>query len=67
VPKQKLTKEQKRIEREVDAACQKLSNGHVINIMDLDKIHDAGMAAGNAGQDINAAVVAAIEQYEVKL
>lgn len=60
------TKEQKRIETAVDAAFNKIGNRRQFNIMDLSKIHDAGIAAGVAGQDIEVAVSAACDQYEEK-
>lgn len=56
------TKEEKRIE----AAFNKVGNRRQFNIFDLNKIHDAGVAAGKAGEDIEAAVSKACDQYEIK-
>lgn len=60
------TKEEKRIEDATEAAFNKVGNCRQFNIMDLGKIHDAGMSAGRAGQDIEAAVSAACDKYESK-
>jgi hypothetical protein len=60
------SKEQIRIDKEVDAAVKTHTNGRQFNIFDLSKINDAGQAAGKAGQDIDAAVKAACEKYEIK-
>ena len=57
------TKEEKRIDAAADAAFYKHGNQIQFNIMDLGKIHDAGVVAGRAGGDIEAAVVAAITKY----
>ena len=57
------TKEAKRIDNAVDAAFKTHGNNIQFNIMDLGKIHDAGVAAGQAGGDIDAAVIAAIAKY----
>lgn len=59
------TKEDKRIEAAVNAAFYKHGNCRQFSIMDLGKIRNAGIEAGKAGQDINAAVAAACDEYEV--
>ena len=58
------TKESKRIDAAVADAFRRLGNNIQFNIMDLGKIHDAGVAAGVAGQDIDAAVAGAIAKYQ---
>ncbi len=58
----KMTK--KAAERLSDAAFQK-HGVHKYNIMDLSKIHDAGVVAALAGQDVDQAVIAACEKYRV--
>jgi len=60
------TKEEKRIEAAVDAAFSKVGNRRQFNIFDLSKIQAAGVAAGKAGEDIEAAVSKACDQYEIK-
>lgn len=60
------TKEEKRIEKATEAAFNKVGNRRQFNIMDLGKIHAAGIAAGKTGQDIEAAVSAACDQFEIK-
>lgn len=60
------TKEQIRIDREVEAACVKHAVGRSFNIFDLGKISKAGHDAAQAGQDIDAAVLAAAIQYDQK-
>jgi hypothetical protein len=60
------SKEEKRIEAAAEAAFNKVGRGRQFDVMDLGKIHDAGVAAGVAGQDIEAAVSAACDKYEVK-
>lgn len=59
------TNEEKRIEAAVNAAFYKHGDCRQFSIMDLGKIRNAGIAAGKAGQDIDAAVAAACDQYEV--
>jgi ABC-type transporter Mla MlaB component len=44
----KQTKEEKRIDKVVEAAFNKFGQGIQFNIMDLGKIHSAGVAAANA-------------------
>lgn len=63
----RLTKEEKRIQAAVEAAFKKIGNNRQFGIFDLAKINNAGNAAGKAGQDIEAAVSAACDQYEVKV
>ena len=57
----KQTKEQKRIEKEINAAFSKYSPGNPINIMDIGKVMKAGKDAAAAERDIDAAVKFAIE------
>jgi hypothetical protein len=57
------TKEEKRIESESEAAFKKHGSGIEFDIFDLSKISKAGEDAGKAGEDIEAAVIAAIEKY----
>jgi len=59
-------KELKQITLAVDAAFRKHGTGVQINMFDLSKISAAGERAGLAGQDIDAAVKQAVEQYRVK-
>lgn len=55
--------------KKLDAEINRLFKAHgqniQFNIMDLGKIRKAGVAAAEAGEDIEAAVVAAIKQYRV--
>lgn len=62
----RMTKEEKRIHTAVGVAFNRIGNRRQFNMMDLPKIMDAGMAAGMNGQDIEAAVSAACDQYEIK-
>lgn len=57
------SKNEIRIDGEVDAAFRKHSDGHPINIFDISKVTAAGKEAGKAGENIEAAVLAAFEQY----
>jgi len=64
----KKTKESKRIDKAVEDAFNTHGKGFQkpmlkFHILDLGKIHDAGVAAAQAGQDIEAAVIAAIAKY----
>lgn len=59
------TKEAKRMEALVDDAFRRLGNNIQFNIMDLGKIHDAGMFALAGGQDLDTAMQAAIAKYRV--
>ena len=52
----RMTKEEKRIEREVNAAFSKVAQGREINVMDIGKVMQAGEDAGKAGKDIHTAV-----------
>lgn len=63
----RMTKAEKLIEAAVDAAFKKFGSNRQFNIFDLAKIRNAGNAAAKAGQDIEAAVSAACDQYEVKV
>lgn len=60
------TKEEKRIDAEVEAAFYKVGGNRQFNIMDLGKIHDAGKTAALNGQDVLVAVSAACDKYEIK-
>lgn len=60
------TKEAIRIERESEAAFKKHGSGIEFDIFDLGKISKAGEDAGKAGEDIEAAVIEAIEKYRIK-
>jgi len=55
---------QKRIEAIVEAAFIKHSFGLQFDIMDLGKIFNAGTAAVKAGEDLDAAMLAAIAKYQ---
>lgn len=60
------TKEEKRIEKAVEAAFNKFGKNRQFNIMDLGKIHAAGEKAAKDGGDIEEAVRQACDQYEAK-
>jgi len=62
----RMTKEQKRIEKAVEAAFNKYGSNRQFNIMDLNNISIAGSRAAATGQDIAAAVKMACDLYEVK-
>lgn len=57
------TPEERRIAREVEAACNKHAQGRQFDIFDLSKISMAGHAAALAGKSIDEAVLAAAKQY----
>lgn len=57
------TKAEKQIDQQVDAAFYKHGDRVGIPIMDLSKIIAAGKAAAAAGEDIDAAVKAAVAKY----
>ncbi len=59
----RMTKEEKRIEKETEQAFNKNASGIQFDIMDLGKIHQAGVNAGKANQSIEEAVKAAIQTY----
>jgi hypothetical protein len=59
----RLTKEEKRIEKETDAAFKSHGSNVQFDIFDLGKIHQAGVNAGRLGQNIEEAVKAAIQTY----
>jgi len=63
----RLTKAEKQVQAAVEAAFKKHGTNRQFNIFDLAKINNAGNAAAKAGQDIDAAVLAACEQYEIKV
>ena len=50
----------------VEAAFNKVGNRRQFPMMDLPKIHAAGMDAARAGLDVEAAVAAACDRYEHK-
>ena len=62
----RMTKEEKRFEKAVADAFKKHGSGFQFNIFDLAKINYAGNAAAKAGKDVDAAIIAAIEQYRIK-
>ena len=59
----KKTKAQKALDAVIDASFKKNGNCIQFNIFDLSKIHRAGEVAAAAGQDIDAAIIAAIAVY----
>lgn len=61
----RMTKEQKRVEKQVDDLFKKHSYGIQFNISDLGKISDAGVKAAEQGQNVEEAVKAAIQQYRM--
>jgi len=62
-----MAKRRTKIEALVDAAFMAVGTNRQFNIMDLGKIHRAGMAAAPGGPAaILAAVSAACDQYEQK-
>ena len=62
----RLTKAEKLVEKAVADAFKKHGSGFQFNIFDLAKINNAGNAAARAGQDVEAAIIAAVEQYRIK-
>lgn len=60
------TKQEKALEAAIEAAFNRHGSNRQFNIMDLSKISAAGRAAAAAGQDVEAAVKAACDQYEIK-
>lgn len=61
------TKEQIRIDREVETACNKHSAGRSFNVFDLSKISQAGHEAAKDGKNIDEAVLAACIKYDQHL
>lgn len=59
----RMSKEEKRIERETDAAFNKHGSGVQFDMMDLSKITQAGKTAARTGASIEEAVKAAIQVY----
>jgi pyruvate-formate lyase len=59
------TKQEKQIDNLVEAAFNQHGHHIQFNVMDLGKIHRAGVDAVKAGQDLDAAMLAAIAQYRV--
>ena len=61
-----MSKEDKRIEAECDAAFKKHSNRNPIDMFDIGKVLDAGRDAAKAGQNVEEAIIAAFAQYSKK-
>lgn len=59
----RMSKADKKIEKDVEAAYRKLGSGVQISVFDLGKILDAGRDAAKAGQDIEEAIKAGIAKY----
>jgi hypothetical protein len=59
------TKQEKQIDNLVEAAFNRHGHNIQFNIMDLGKIHKAGVEAVKTGQDLDTAMLAAIAQYRV--
>ena len=59
----RMSKADKAIEDQVHAAFSKHGNCVQINIMDLGKVLGAGRDALREGRDLDAAMIAAVEQY----
>jgi hypothetical protein len=57
------TKQDKQIDQAVEAAFYRHGNHVQFNIMDLSKIHRAGVEAVKAGQDLDTAMLAAVAKY----
>lgn len=62
----RITKAEKRIENAVADAFKKHGSSFQFNIFDLATINNAGNEAAKAGQDIDTAIIAAIEKYRIK-
>ncbi len=62
----RMTKQEKNVENAVDKYFKIHGNNIQFNIMDLGKIHSAGVNAGLTGGNIEQAVINAIEKYRVK-
>ena len=60
----RMTKQEKIIEKAAEAAFHKVGSNRQFSIFDLSKIQAAGVEAGKAGKDIEAAVSAACDIYE---
>ena len=59
----RMSKADRAIEDRVNAAFSKHANCVQFNIMDLGKVTDAGRDALRAGNDLDAAMIAAVAQY----
>ena len=59
----RMTKTEKAIEVNIEAAFRVHGHRVPINMMDLGKVFDAGRAAARAGTSVNDAVKAAVAQY----
>ncbi len=57
------TKADKAIERQVEAAYSRIFDRVQVNMMDLSKVMNAGRDALREGCDLDAAMIAAREQY----
>ena len=51
------------VDAQVEAIYYRNAQGKSINIMDIGKVFDAGRGAAKRGEDIEAAVIAAIGKY----
>ena len=58
------SKEEKRVEQLAHDAFRKFSSGRPINVLDIGKVLKVGEDAARAGQDVDAAVLAAFEKYK---
>jgi len=66
----RLTKQEKLNQAAVEAAFKKHGTGRQFNIFDLSKINNAGNEVAKRGgsqDEIEAAVLSACEQYEIKV
>lgn len=66
----RMTKAEKANEAKVAAAFKKVGSNRQFNIFDLSKIHNAGndvAKRGGSQDEIDAAVSAACDQYEIKV
>ena len=55
----------KQLESAVESAFKRFGQNRQFNIMDLGTIHRAGMDAGQAGESIEDAIKAAVDQYAI--
>lgn len=60
------TKAEKALEARIEAAFQKYGSNRQFNVFNLSKITKAGEDAASRGEDVEAAVSAACDQYEEK-
>ena len=59
----RVNRESKRIDAVICDAFHRYGHGITIDVMDLPKLMDAGRAAGKAGEDIDAAIIAGLKLY----